>query len=273
MTIQELRARKKELGYSNEMVAKLSGIPLGTVIKVFSGATKAPRSRTLQALEAVLAPKAFRCSEYEMPALMFRETAAAYGSAAEKPVRHTVEDYYRLPDDIRCELIDGTFYDLAAPSYNHQFILMEISGQFRECQKKHPGNCRVVFAPCDVQLDKDNYTIVQPDLLVICDQEKIRERVCYGAPDLTLEIMSPSSRSLDSVLKLNKYRNAGVREYWLVDPENRKVIVYDFENGDHFQIYSFTDKIPVGISGGSCEIDFAEVEKMIMDHSGLNRFF
>ena len=153
---------------------------------------------------------------------------------------------------------------MAAPSYNHQFLLLELAVQFRECQIRHQTDCRVVFAPCDVQLDKDIYTMVQPDLMVVCDREKIRERVCYGAPDLTLEIMSPSSRGHDSVRKLNKYRNAGVREYWLVDPENRTVIVYSFEKDDHFEIYSFSDKIPVGISGGTCEIDFAEVEKAMI---------
>lgn len=265
MTVQELKNRKKELGYSNGEVSRLSGVPLGTVIKVFSGATKTPRSRTLQALETALAPQnEQKYSSNASHPLMVRETAGQYGNTAEQAVRHTIEDYYRLPDDVRCELIDGVFYDLAAPSYNHQFILVELAGQFRECQKNHPGECRVVFAPCDVQLDRDIYTMVQPDLMVICDREKIRESVCYGAPDLTLEIMSPSSRGHDSVRKLNKYRSAGVREYWLVDPENRTVIVYSFEDGDHFQIYSFADRIPVGISGGTCEIDFAEVEKAMI---------
>ncbi len=265
MTIQELKKRKKELGYSNEEVSRLSGVPLGTVIKVFSGATKTPRSRTLQALETALAPKnEQKYSDSGLPAFIVREAPSRYENAAGQPALHTIEDYYRLPDDVRCELIDGVFYDMAAPSFNHQFMLLELAGQFRECQKNHPGTCRVVFAPCDVQLDRDIYTMVQPDLMVICDREKIRERVCYGAPDLTLEIMSPSSRGHDSVRKLNKYRAAGVREYWLVDPENRTVIVYSFESGDHFRIYSFDDRIPVGISGGTCEIDFSEVEKAMI---------
>ena len=265
MTLEELKQRKKELGYSNEMVSSLSGVPLGTVIKVFGGATKAPRSKTIQALEAVLEPKAFRGYDSRGAAPdVVRESSFVYGAAQKQTVRHTIEDYYRLPDDVRCELIDGVFYEMSAPSYNHQFLLIELAVQFRECQKNHPGDCRVAIAPCDVQLDKDLYTMVSPDLMVVCDMEKIQEKVCYGAPDLTLEILSPSSRGHDSVRKLNKYRAAGVREYWLVDPENRAVIVYSFEAGNHFQIYSFADRIPVGISCGMCEIDFAEVEKAMI---------
>ena len=123
MTIQELKKRKKELGYSNEEVSRLSGVPLGTVIKVFSGATKTPRSRTLQALETALAPKnEQKYSDSGLPAFIVREAPSRYENAAGQPVLHTIEDYYRLPDDVRCELIDGVFYDMAAPSFNHQFI-------------------------------------------------------------------------------------------------------------------------------------------------------
>ena len=114
------------------------------------------------------------------------------------------------------------------------------------------------LSPCDVRLDKDNYTMVQPDLLVICkeyDPDAIRYE---GAPDLTVEILSPSSRSKDMILKLYKYKNAGVREYWVVDPKNQVVIVHRLEDDDYKpEIYGFDATIPIGISGGKCSIDFS----------------
>lgn len=269
MTIEEMKRRKQELGYSNEKISELSGVPLGTVHKVFGGATKAPRGRTIQALEKVLAPRnVFLQKEKAIYNTAFpersevREESIQYGTSPKK--RHTLDDYYQLPEDVRVELIDGEFYAISAPSLNHQAMLLELAMQFEACRKEHRMDCRVLFAPCDVQLDRDRFTMVQPDLLVVCDQEKLQKRVCYGAPDLTLEIMSPASRSLDSIRKLHKYKAAGVLEYWLVDPENETVLVYDFSDGDRFRLYTFHDRVPVGISDGKCEIDFEEVRKVML---------
>ena len=120
--------------------------------------------------------------------------------------------------------------------------------------------CSVLFAPLDVRLDRDDYTMVQPDLVVFChddDPDSIRYE---GAPDLLVEILSPSTRMKDMILKLHKYQRAGVREYWIVDPEHRKVTVHFFEE-DAYEpvVYGFKDTIPVRISGGECQIDFARV--------------
>lgn len=266
MTIEEMKRRKQELGYSNEEIAKMSGVPLGTVIKIFGGTTKAPRRKTIEDLERILAPKKkVGYSDTGRVSYEVSENEVLYGTSPQK--KHTLEDYYRLPEDVRAELIDGKFYVMEAPSVNHQLVLAEIAKQFMLCQAVHPGDCKVLFAPCDVQLGEDNYTMVQPDLLVVCDLAKLHKQVCYGAPDLTLEIVSPSSRSHDSVRKLHKYKNAGVREYWIVDPENESVLVYDFggETGEtRFRLYSFADRVPVGISGGMCEIDFAEVKRAML---------
>ena len=292
MTIQEMKQRKKELGYSNEQLSALSGVPLGTIMKIFGGATKAPRRATIEALEKVLLPAGQSQNDpYHIGSGKYRpgvarqypsapaptgvrEASVAYGS----PLRmdagdvdpkqidslhrlYTVEDYYALPDDIRTELIDGVFYDMASPSVTHQLIIGELYLQFRDCEKKHKGRCRVILSPCDVQLDQDQYTMVQPDILVVCDPEKIKGRNCYGAPDLCIEILSPSSRSHDCVLKLNKYKNAGVREYWIVDPEHRRIITYDFEHSPAptFETYTFTDEIPIRISGGECTVNMKDV--------------
>ena len=280
MTIQEMHQRKKELGYSNEQIAALSGVPLGTVVKIFSGATKAPRHATIAALEKVLSPLPpaglygqGSSRPEDTDARLLRKTAP-YGNIVRmdqgnvdprlthQPRRlYTVDDYYALPDDIRTELIDGVFYDMSSPSVTHQLIIGELHLQFKACEKKHQGKCRVILSPCDVQLNRDRYTMLQPDILVVCDTEKIKGRNCFGPPDLTVEILSPSSRSHDCVLKLNKYKNSGVREYWIVDPEHRQVIVYIFEDADHptFETYTFTDTVPIHISGGDCSVDFSEV--------------
>ena len=114
------------------------------------------------------------------------------------------------------------------------------------------------------KLDQDRYTMLQPDLLVVCDADRIRKRLIFGAPDLAIEILSPSSRSRDLVLKLRKYKTAGVREYWVIDPEYRQVFVYLFGEESILHMYSFHDKIPVSISGGECVIDFEEISSMLV---------
>ena len=122
---------------------------------------------------------------------------------------------------------------------------------------------KVFLSPFDVRLDRDNYTMVQPDLLVICGEYDVEGSIRYeGAPDLVIEVLSPSSRSKDQLLKLYKYSNAGVREYWIVDPKYKIVTVHRFEEEEYTpQKYDFEDQIPVGISGGKCVIDFARVGK------------
>ena len=121
------------------------------------------------------------------------------------------------------------------------------------------GECLPMIAPMDVQLDCDDRTMVEPDVLIVCDREKIINRCVYGAPDFIIEILSKSTKKKDSVIKLNKYLNAGVREYWMIDPDKQKVIVYDFEHDEYPVIYGFDAKVPVGIWNGELEIDFAEV--------------
>lgn len=194
-----------------------------------------------------------------------REAAPVY--KADEKKKYTIDDYRAFKDEKRRELIDGKIFVMDAPSIKHQVIIGELHLLFRECMRLHDKKCRVLLSPCDVQLDSDQYTMVQPDLLVVCDEEKIRTRACMGAPDLAVEIISPSSRSRDAVLKLNKYTHAGVREYWLVDPENRSVIVYIRDPGGDgegtYHWYSFEDVIPVGISDGECRVDFSVVAKAV----------
>ena len=268
MTVRELQQRKKALGYTNEMIAEKSGIPLGTVQKIFAGVTDAPRRKTMEALERVLGaetgvPAAIRYADYiPLPSdMMIREDALAY-AADPKQGSYTLEDYYALPDDCRVELIDGVFYDLASPQRIHQAILGRLHYELVPCVDAHP-ECELFMAPSDVRLDNDDRTMVQPDLYIVCGRTDMDPRRLNGAPDFACEILSPSSRSHDLLLKLYKYRNAGVREYWVVDPDRLQVIVFDLEHDLPKKVYSFHDKVPVGISGGECTIDFERIFEKI----------
>ena len=181
-----------------------------------------------------------------------------------KQGEYTLDDYYALPDERRVELIDGVIYDMSAPAIIHQKILGELHILFRECMDRHEGNCEVYLSPCDVRLDRDNRTMVQPDLLVVCEEYDIGAKAFDGAPDLTLEILSPSTRSKDMLLKLYKYANAGVREYWIVDPDQQTVLVYDLGHENYYpEKYSFEDSIPILISGSECSIDFSRIMRRI----------
>ncbi len=180
-----------------------------------------------------------------------------------KQGEYTIEDYYALPETCRVELIDGVIYNMAAPSYGHQGVGGELFFQFRRYIMERKGSCFPFMSPIDVQLDQDDKTIVQPDVIVACDRDKIKKQVYYGAPDLVVEVLSPSNTLKEQNLKYHKYKNAGVREYWVVDPHKQVVAVHDFEHGGAPVVYTFKDKVPVGIFAGELEIDFAELYENI----------
>lgn len=163
---------------------------------------------------------------------------------------YTEEDYYNSPEDIRIELIDGQIYYQAAPSRIHQEILMELSTTIRDYIRTKKGSCKVYPAPFAVNLSTNSEkSIVEPDISVICDHSKLTDRGCSGAPDWIIEIVSPSTERMDYGVKLFKYRSAGVREYWIINPVNRMVNIYDFENNEKTGQYSFDKNI------GSCIYD------------------
>ena len=259
MTIEELKERKKALGYSDIRLAELSGVPLGTVQKVFSGATSAPGRATLLALERVLCEVTY--SNGDGSGDILNESPAVYDY--DRQGSYTLDDYYALPEERRVELIDGVFYDMTAPSARHQLIGGEIYAVFRDYIRSHRGDCIPCIAPFDVQLDKDNKTMVEPDVFVVCNRDIIINRCVYGAPDLVVEVLSPSTKRKDTIIKLNKYLNAGVREYWMIDPLEETVTVYDFEHDSFSMHYTFDDLVPVMIWDGACTVDFREIRDYI----------
>ncbi len=178
-----------------------------------------------------------------------------------QPKLYTEEDYYNLPENVRAELIEGNLiYNQAAPSRIHQSILGELYTAINNYLKAKGGPCRVYPSPFAVKLREDRRTIVEPDISVICDRNKLTDRGCTGAPDWIIEIVSPGNSSHDYVLKLNLYANAGVREYWIVDPRKERIFVYHLEQ-EHFEVetYTFQDLIPVGIYT-DLQIDFSGLE-------------
>lgn len=179
---------------------------------------------------------------------------------------YTYADILNWPEDERVELIDGEVYMMApGPSFEHQSISMAIALQLgKHLEGKR---CRVLCAPFDVCLfernDDEPYeadTVVQPDIFVVCDPSKWDKRCCKGAPDLIIEILSPSSRQRDRLTKLNLYQRAGVKEYWIVDPDEKTVIVMTLEDGEHYAptAYSSQATVPVGVLE-DCKIDLGPV--------------
>lgn len=169
--------------------------------------------------------------------------------ALKKEEVYSISDIYSLPDGKRAELIDGQIYYMAPPSWMHQKISGYLYNEIYNHIKKREGECEVLAAPFAVFLNKDDINYVEPDISVICDRSKLDDKGCHGAPDWIIEIVSPSSRSMDCFKKLFKYRTVGVREYWIVDPAKELVMVYRFEK-EEMEQYSFGEEVSVGIYEG-----------------------
>ena len=260
MTIEEMKERKRQLGYTNEQISDWAHVPLSTVQKVFSGATQAPRYETLRAIERVLTDRSAEAS------LTVREATIEYGRpVAKRQGEYTVADYYAWPEDERIELIDGVIYDMGAPYLIHQGLVSELSYALKSYIRQKNGKCKVFEAPVDVQLNCDNKTMLQPDVMVICNHDRMTSKNVQGSPDLVIEVLSDGTRKKDMTIKLNKYVSAGVREYWIVDPDKEKILVYDIENDLSVAIYGFTDMVPVKIFGDECQIDFKEISAYLED--------
>ena len=179
------------------------------------------------------------------------------GLALRKQKHYTYADYLTWPDDARYELIDGEAFLMApAPLIEHQEVAGEV---FRQLANQLDGKpCRPYIAPVDVRLPRKEETddaidtVVQPDVLVVCDPSKIDRRGVRGAPDWLLEVLSPSTAAHDHIAKRRTYERAGVREYWLVHPSDRTLTVYVLDNGQYGRpdIYELKDETPIGVLPG-----------------------
>ena len=241
MTIQEMQQKKRELGLTYEQIAERCGLAPITVQRIINGTTPNPRPYTLARIEGAL-------SRTEL-----REEAFKYSYTTKKQGEYTAEDYFELPDDQRCELIDGVIYDFASPTDRHQDIVMELAYQLIGYVKQNGGKCKVRVSPSDVRLDEKSG--LQPDVYIRCVPKSKKP-----SPDFAAEVISPSTRSRDYIIKLNKYMERGVLEYWILDLDKDCISVYLFRDGD-FELtqYSFSEPVPVSIWGGNCQVDFSKV--------------
>ncbi len=178
----------------------------------------------------------------------------------------TYADYLTWPEGERWELIDGVAYAMSpAPGISHQRISRILT---RTIDTYLIGKkCELFAAPFDVRLSEqghisDNYvdTVVQPDIVVVCDKEKLDDRGCNGAPDLIIEITSPSTGKMDLTVKFDLYERSGVKEYWIVHPEEKTVMLFKLLDGRYGapERYADGDRIPVAILG-ELVIDLNEV--------------
>jgi len=177
--------------------------------------------------------------------------------------RYTYADYkaWELKPGERFELIRGYAYAMSAPNFSHQQIVAMLTSEFYNFLKGK--TCRVIPSPFDVRLfyeeDESDDTVVQPDVLVICDPKKLGEEGCRGAPDMAVEILSPSNTAIEMERKLKLYKEALVREYWIVDPKNKHISVYCLKDNEYsLRIYKATDLIrPLVLPG--LEIPLSEI--------------
>ena len=185
---------------------------------------------------------------------ILKEPSVTYG------IRYTYADYLTWLDDKRRELINGFIHLMSAPMYRHADVSSELCTLFRTFIKKKKGKCKAFHAPFDVRLplhgsteDGKIYDVVQPDVCVVCDMSKLDDKGCIGAPDLVVEVLSPSTMKYDWHYKFNLYEAAGVREYWVVDPKEEIVTIFLLQPTGKYDMgteYDRDQKAPVHILKG-----------------------
>jgi Uma2 family endonuclease len=183
--------------------------------------------------------------------------------AAEKTdtKHYTYKDYLETDDEYRAEIIDGAFYVMSPPSRSHQKISQKLSLRIGNFLEGKTGE--VYYAPFGVRLfpksDLSDDTYFEPDITVVCDPSKLDDRGCNGAPDMIIEILSPSNRQNDMLIKFRKYLQAGVREYWIVDTEEKTVHVCILDKEEYrVSVYDETQTVPVSVLPG-CAIELPSV--------------
>lgn len=256
MTLRELDERREALGYSYADVAKVIDLPEDEVRAVLAGDTRNLHYLKAFALVALL-------GEETEGSNCIRETGVYY-ALADRQGNYTVDDCAKLPEEYRVELIDGVIYQMSAPSVLHQIVVIKLVTALENYMVKKKKACKVLASPLTVLLGEDGKTEVQPDVLVVCDRDKVNVSHIQGAPEFIVEVLSESTRAKDLGPKLNKYRQCDVCECWFVDLKKEKVIVHFMkEMGEEVKIYGFDAKIPVKICEGDLCIDFSRIKAAV----------
>lgn len=324
MTLEQLKMKKRLLGLTAAELAEGAGVPLPTLQKILSGQTARPRSSTMEKLENFLkqamtsASSAAYQSGSMKPSIFSDDTSsgspadgsysfigepgALYYSESKYPRQgsYTVDELCeimeRTPEGIRLELIDGIIYEISAPTVPHEIIVSTLHDLLTECINRQALNCLILHNAALLPLPEEN-TYLIPDIMVVCGREQLTKRWAFGGPVFIAEVLSPSTRTHDLIRKRRKYRAAGVRCLWLIDPEDQ-VVYADYarerpekpaaetstsdtedinsEEGKaskgeeqishtsyNTEIYAFDEIIPVRTGAHSCDIDFSKIRDRI----------
>ena len=199
-----------------------------------------------------------------------RDGAPAYNASRwDRQGEYTLDDYYALPEDEPAELIDGVLYDMGAPLFVHQDLAKEIVFQLESQLRRGGGPCRAYFSPVDITVGEDWKTVVQPDVFILCDRDKKRRWGVKGAPDFVLEILSPFTRRKDMTVKYRKYSECGVREYWMLDAENKRMIICDLEGGKSERVVPLEGKEGLLIYQGEVNLDLDIIAALIEEYENV----
>lgn len=289
----DYKTRKKALSLTTAEVAYMANLPVSTVSKIMTGETKHPTAITIEKIESVfhkeesrkrleaylLAMKDYLMEhrDEDFSSEEFEKSYRAKHSLENKPIAEadslsepypiwgnvalkkrlstSVKDYFKMSIENRwVELADGNIIVNEAPGMAHQLLVKSINKQIESFIDDNAGKCQVFDMGINVRLDEEEDTILIPDILVICDKDKIKDFGILGAPDWVIEVVSPSTRQYDYKKKTYKYLSHGVRELWLVDPEKKVVVTYI--DGEYMMshLYQFGDSIPVSIYDGKLKI-------------------
>ena len=269
MDVKELKQRKNNLKLTTARLAELAELPVGTVSKIMTGETKNPTITTIDKIDKALAGE-----ELRRRLIAYRQLFEQYinGHPLEKiDLKRFQKTHYDGPvkgngqrvdasvlnefgEDKTVEILDGYLIFNQSPGIAHQRLVQNIGKKIDQFIEKHHGPCQMFNVGVNVKPDEDDYTVLIPDIAVICNPEMIRDDCIFGPPDWIIEVTSPSTRHRDYNEKMHKYMASGVREYWIVDPEKERVITYIEGEPMMAYVYGFDESIPVYIYDGKLKI-------------------
>ena len=296
MDIKELKDRKKALNLTTAQLAFIAELPVGTVSKIMTGETQNPSYATIEKLDRALANEEMlaRIRAYSQAFITYikehpdddvdqvkfeREYRKLHNLDNEPlpyamPLSHqngaldldlfqekrvNEEICSQIGESRYIELMDGHLIINEMPDMDHQVIVQNLGEKIRDYIRNNNGKCKMFNVGINVFLDEDDYTLVIPDVVVLCDQGKIGKKGIVGAPDWVVEVISPSTRNYDYNRKMHKYMAAGVREYWIIDPIKEKVITYVEGEILMAHVYGFSESVPVYIYDGKLQICISEL--------------
>lgn len=254
---------REMISMTQKELSEITGISQADISRIERGMSNVSMSTMIRLMDGVgkkvdFSYSAKEFNRYENMAIPSGVNLFADGK---KQGEFTLFDIYNAPEDDRYELIDGVIYSQAAPSFIHQHIISAVHFTLQSYIVAHNGECIVLESPIGVQFEHNDKDYLEPDLVVLCDKGKIRTNGIIGAPDFVLEVTSPSTKMQDYTTKLNIYAREGVKEYWIIDPEKRSIVKYDFSIDAMPEIHFFNEDIPVNLYDGKCIVNLKEFEE------------